>query len=49
MLFLLPQASSFDMDPTSAAGIGLAVLSLTAQVFTGAMQGTELLSLHHVS
>ena len=28
-----------DMDPTSAAGLGLAVLSLAAQCFTGTMQG----------
>ena len=28
-----------DMDPTTAAGLGLAALSLTAQCFTGTMQG----------
>ena len=30
-----------DMDPVSAAGIGLAVMSLAGQCFTLAMKGTN--------
>lgn len=40
MLYLCSSPpSSIDMEPTTAAGIGLAVMSLAAQSFTGTMQG----------
>ena len=37
---------SIDMEPTTAAGIGLAVVSLAAQCFLGTMQGTEFFRKH---
>lgn len=36
----LSAPQSINMDPVSAAGIGLAVMSLASQCLTGAIQGT---------